>query len=672
MRLIAVELEDVSGDGIGPAVVNLEGLTVAIGRNGVGKTLVLEGVEAVLSYRPHLERGGVLGDPPIPFGSVVVTATTADWPWLRQELATALADNLEESSELGDPARVLGLDADPGDEESAVHSTLGGFMDRLRHTFIAGFEVPHRSQAAEAFHPLFADDSAVQLSMGIFPGANVWWSPPLEVRDLVVSAAAALRPHVKDGAVAAVVLDRLLRPPGHVGLLLIGALPDDRDPDPVLTRLPLPVRLVDRVEDPAAVVSEVLRRSPGGGQWLVRDDDTGFAPNPRVALVLDDIGSRANDLAPEFISHIGRIVVRAPEPATLGPEPTRPVIAVESDDGRALEFDLLGAGTRRWVAIAVVEACRQRSADPTDRQPVYLIDEPEMHLHPLAQAKVSEWIDERVDEGCSVVVATHSPVFMASRHPTARLLALTRVDGQLHVSDVSAGALEALTDDTGLAIGVDPAAAFQLVRGFLFVEGLHDYLVIKQFFGAELAAACIEVIPLHGHRKAPAVVDSQLLRWAGKPLVVLFDEVAYEASDAANSGTDVDMKATSSEEKAALRLAAALRADPAGLPCRVVPFPLPDVIAAIPMSAIERAYPHSPSLEWPVITESWRARLQQDPNPPGGFKFFARDRLKIKDGADEFVRRSLAATSEVDRPAPELTRAVNEAIAFLTSGMLGN
>ena len=94
-----------------------------------------------------------------------------------------------------------------------------------------------------------------------------------------------------------------------------------------------------------------------------------------------------------------------------------------------------------------------------------------------------------------------------------------------------------------------------------------------------------------------------------------------------------------------------------------VPFKLPDVICALPIQAVRRAYPQAGrEVEWNRIIANWRSTT----GPKGGFKSFALKALGLRNvESDDFVHNSLHAVRDGDGCDSELTRAVRGAVAQL-------
>lgn len=84
-------------------------------------------------------------------------------------------------------------------------------------------------------------------------------------------------------------------------------------------------------------------------------------------------------------------------------------------DGAARAFDELGTGQGQILAMAFAYAYAQAFGQSDGL--ILVIDEPEAHLHPLAQ----EWLASRLDglttDGLQVILTTHSPYFVDLAHP---------------------------------------------------------------------------------------------------------------------------------------------------------------------------------------------------------------------------------------------------------------
>jgi AAA domain, putative AbiEii toxin, Type IV TA system len=177
--------------------------------------------------------------------------------------------------------------------------------------------------------------------------------------------------------------------------------------------------------------------------------------------------------------------------------------------------------TPRSLAPAITESIGLR---PT-AQAVYLIDEPEQHMHPRLQRRASRWLlDFLRERGAQAIVATHSPAFSELRDGVV-LQEVARGGAKAIIQRPRAKALGAL-DLLTAEMGFDRGELLAAVNAFLFVEGLADRAVLEALYGERLAAAGVSVLAVHGQRKQAGVLDMELLlRYMGTPVSVLLDSV---------------------------------------------------------------------------------------------------------------------------------------------------
>jgi putative ATP-dependent endonuclease of OLD family len=83
--------------------------------------------------------------------------------------------------------------------------------------------------------------------------------------------------------------------------------------------------------------------------------------------------------------------------------------------GIELPYEFRGAGIRRLFMVAYFQYEVAGSMhDPTGPRYIFVIEEPEVHLHPGAQRDLQEALQDLGDLGHCVVFTTHSPVFAAT------------------------------------------------------------------------------------------------------------------------------------------------------------------------------------------------------------------------------------------------------------------
>jgi AAA domain, putative AbiEii toxin, Type IV TA system/Protein of unknown function (DUF2813) len=473
---------------------------------------------------------------------------------------------------------------------------------------------------------------------------------------------------------------------------------DDEDDWPELRPL--------RVPEPD-LLHGLLRSTSITDPWLDTFESGAVRVRPTVEYIARLIAEHANEVAPPFIQRGGAIEITVRPISQWAGTRSRLSIALRlphSPD--PIPLALLGSGTARWVDAAVREACRglvesevrvepSPGNDPevnfpegdlpeymrqqatamtfnaelidaaTDgtadrvldvqRKPapaIYFVDEPELHLHPTAQLEVADWLAGLSRSNALVLVASHSPAFLNMTSQSANFYGLVQEDSRVRLVPLNAdllGTLDTLAEDLGLS----RADLILMIRGGLIVEGEHDRLVIDHFFGTDIRRQRLAVLQLRGTRNALALIDSDLLHALGRPLWVLFDGTR-ESVVRGPASKRSRRKGLSSEELAMLRL---MDLADDGHDLRPVAFALPDIICALPMEAIRRAYPSAPLLEWEQIIQRWRQA------PRENFKDFALRTMGIQDRATRFLHRVLDAVVSTDQPHPALRQAMQHVFA---------
>ena len=86
-----------------------------------------------------------------------------------------------------------------------------------------------------------------------------------------------------------------------------------------------------------------------------------------------------------------------------------------TSDGQVRSFDELGTGQEQILALAFAHAYAM-AYGAGEGGLVMVIEEPEAHLHPLAQQWLSRKLHQMSGDGVQVVVTTHSPAFLDLAH----------------------------------------------------------------------------------------------------------------------------------------------------------------------------------------------------------------------------------------------------------------
>lgn len=689
MRFHGFRFEDLVGLGFN-GYLRLAPFNVLFGRNGAGKTRYLESIasffEPAMRYvgragKYDSEGNWVYGDVDIHLHEAL---KDENWPWFRSVL-TALDHQNDDDAWSGFARAVTdresGEDDDDWEPDFLEHGRTAGedarsglFWERAVDAFSDDLADDHAGDARSLFLSLRAGGGLVSVQNFPLGHVSLAYDPAASPRGHGATChfAARLTDGAPEGHVARTAAERILdagddrRP-----LLLLGVLPED---EAEYRRIALPSPEIVRIDvEPSGdiektvtdAVSAMLPYGRHRDTWLVDSDDGSFRVVDAVLELVGEVEDLANSLAPAFLLHDGVIRIQVTPPDRWGADGARCAVGFSERENDFLEVGLLGAGTRRWVAACVTEAARRaREAGPRGptSQPspgsgerLYLVDEPELHLHPLAQEDVATWLVDKAAEGDTVIVATHSPALLSAEIRDARLTAVLRNAGESVLYDMTDDLLGWIEEEA-VQLGVGRGTVLQLTRAVLVVEGQHDVAVVRRYFGHELDRHRIRVFALRGTGNTEALIDSDYLGGAGIPLRVLLDDVRPEAL----SGI-VPRQAMTPEEKKLQRLLQHLdHQRSVGHDVQPLPYDRPDIICALPPTTVRRAYPAARIGDWASIVDDWRRGGRGT-----GFKGFAFRAMGVADDPDTFVMRVLAHAADGETPEPALQQAMDGLVKSL-------
>jgi len=175
----------------------------------------------------------------------------------------------------------------------------------------------------------------------------------------------------------------------------------------------------------------------------------------------------------------------------------------------------LGTGQEQLLALAFAHAYArafQRVAGAIAPGLLLVIEEPEAHLHPLAQQWLAQKLRQTSQEGVQVVVTTHSPAFV-NVLDLQGLVLIKKVDESTTAVQLSPADLAdrcrkrggAATPDTVLAFygasATQELMAGMFARRICLVEGPTEALALPTYLdrvGLSVVREGIAVIPVHG------------------------------------------------------------------------------------------------------------------------------------------------------------------------------
>ena len=166
---------------------------------------------------------------------------------------------------------------------------------------------------------------------------------------------------------------------------------------------------------------------------------------------------------------------------------------------------------------------------------IWLLDEPELHLHPGAQQILYEFLREESDKGKQILVATHSMVFMHnSNHDEVSLVlydkGATNVKQLIDIIPADHGSDRAVIGNIICrqlydALGYDPTFAFE-PRTLVFVEGKADEAIltsISKTLEMEINSRAVRFIPIGDKIKAENHIPILAFTVVGKKCLIVLD-----------------------------------------------------------------------------------------------------------------------------------------------------
>jgi energy-coupling factor transporter ATP-binding protein EcfA2 len=692
MRIHRVHIRDFKGV---DAVIPWASAVVLFGPNDSGKTNILEAFLTALGHagtpreEPSPKRGflGPMGwssscleveldgldvsgsrDQEI-FLSWFLSANTAvsRTPWWLDESSEndeeldwqfSILDGLEQGSR--DARHDFGRLTPGGDRPHAIAELVERVRDCVRVTWEA-----LRAGAADlGAHATFSGAEATQGRRFLVGGTELAWLPPRIDRqgDVAMAELECTPEPSKQGPV----IESFLRP---LGIRVIRVQPASGGF----------AELCERLERLLPKLSHWSRDSLFNNDrdaWVQRQG--GFVwRQPAMKGACAELSERVNDLLPQFVARSYDVEIVPLLPDQWHEYGGRHAAVRLRARGRDLDFDLdlASSGVSAWAGFALSEAMRMAVQEsppsmgaitPSASPMVYVLDEPEAHLHPLAQEEAAAWVAERVREGASVLLATHAVPFLRLPLQHVEYLRVVRTPEWKTTVEPTKDVMSAVAEQAE-ALGLPPAALIQLTRAWLVVEGEHDRMVLDAFYGKDLHQAGIRILPIRGAGRAKAsfAALTAVAPW-GMPFFYLLDNTRAEAVKAGR----IAAGSMTEEERIAEQLWR--NTQQKGVDVEILGLPYPDIICALPMEAVrilarDNGGKPEAATEWSdLIAKHERHRTARREGARGtrNFKKFVLESLGLDTWSiDEFVARALRACEGQAPPAGPLSQIVSRIVA---------
>jgi len=255
---------------------------------------------------------------------------------------------------------------------------------------------------------------------------------------------------------------------------------------------------------------------------------------------------------------------------------------------RDWQLQMLTSAPRTPRTSAALEACAQAILPR-----LLLIDEPERHLNASIAKEAAAWLHQRAQRpDTQVVIATHSPAFLACRGDDVRHVHVQRVTDGLLYTSFSPADDDALQRVAG-EMGLDHGDLFGLVKAIVWVEGPMDRAVLDALCGDEMRKRGMHVAMYGGLGNMRSVLDSPLARLPDLRFVVLVDDLdAEQLAFLTTSPEQVDADASHEMRETAALLRRAKATD---RQLEIVSHGAPDIFLALSDAALAETAHHP----WP-------------------------------------------------------------------------
>ena len=329
-------------------------------------------------------------------------------------------------------------------------------------------------------------------------------------------------------------------------------------------------------------------------------------------------------------------------------------------------LDQLSPAEYRWASVAISLALVSLD-DGWQEYRGFVIDEPEAGLHPVAVDGIAEALSS-LSQSVPIFIATHSPRLLAG---SDRLLHHVTRDptGITQVQPFQESRRRDLTT-MGELLGCTATDLLHLYSVFLAVEGEHDRIALETIFGAEWEQCRTRFLPMRGAQSAPTIPAIELLlEFTTAYIVIVLDNaretdllnIWEDARRLAESGNtteanrrlgSIDPHSLTPEERYFLQ--AAKSAISRNVSSRIELYGLSkrDIITYLEPTSFGL------SSSWDELEqeyESYRAGIKSPGGKPGETLGFKKWLSKKKNGTINKRTVAKAAQEASDSPDPELT-----------------
>lgn len=196
------------------------------------------------------------------------------------------------------------------------------------------------------------------------------------------------------------------------------------------------------------------------------------------------------------------------------------------ENGKEVSIDKKGDGTKRRITMALLEYKKEQSLLEHDSSTIYLLDEPDTHLHVKAQIEFLDTVKSFSKNGSQVILTTHSPFIINSVQPK-QLRLIENEDNHSKIKYIKSDADAA--DRVLRSIGVENTYLF-FSRHIIIVEGETEEQFLPSYFlkrfDETLSSSLVKVINCKGIPNIPGFAKAILEIHNPENIHLLYDNDA--------------------------------------------------------------------------------------------------------------------------------------------------
>lgn len=202
------------------------------------------------------------------------------------------------------------------------------------------------------------------------------------------------------------------------------------------------------------------------------------------------------------------------------------------ENGKEIDLQKKGDGTKRRITMALLEFKRDESIISSDTTTIYLLDEPDTHLHVKAQIELLETLESFASQNNQIILTTHSPFIINHVMPRQIRMLIPSEQNKTTVKYIKSEI--ALENKVLRSLGIENTYLF-FAKKLILVEGETEESFIPILYNRlknrTLSSNLIKIINVKGINNIYGFAEGILQIHDKRNIFMLYDN---DASDEVN------------------------------------------------------------------------------------------------------------------------------------------